>query len=92
MGHNLSIDAFIRYPWLALMPAGVFYALHAHGRRRPPYFAAVAWLVYFVYEEAMYNRILCSGDCFIRIDLLLLYPVLGLISMVGLVASTAQKP
>ena len=45
--------------------------------------AALAWLVYFPYEQAMKLRILCSGECNIRIDLLLLYPVLGLISIIA---------
>lgn len=90
-GYGFSIDSFIRYPWLALVPAAVFYALYANGRRRPPYVAALAWFAYFFYEGAMKLRILCSGDCNIRIDLLLLYPLLGLISMVGVVACARQK-
>lgn len=34
------------------------------------------WLSYAGYEFLMYQRILCSGDCNIRIDLLLIYPAL----------------
>ena len=37
---------------------------------------ALAWCVYAAYEYLMYKRILCSGECNIRVDLLLLYPVL----------------
>lgn len=32
------------------------------------------WLVYAVYEYFMYARVLCSGECNIRVDLLLIYP------------------
>jgi hypothetical protein len=47
---------------------------------RPVLVAAGAWLIYFLYEEGMQRRILCSGECNIRVDLLLIYPVLLLIS------------
>lgn len=34
------------------------------------------WLAYAAYEFLMYTRVLCSGDCNIRIDLLIIYPTL----------------
>jgi hypothetical protein len=37
---------------------------------------ALGWCVYAVYEYLMYRRVLCSGECNIRVDLLLIYPVL----------------
>ena len=37
---------------------------------------ALCWLVYAVYELLMYVRVLCSGECNIRVDLLLIYPAL----------------
>ncbi len=37
---------------------------------------ALLWFAYAVYEYLMYARVLCSGECNIRIDLLLIYPVL----------------
>jgi hypothetical protein len=48
--------------------------------------AALAWLAYFPYEQAMKLRILCSGECNIRVDLLLLYPLLALVSLLAIVA------
>jgi hypothetical protein len=40
------------------------------------------WLLYAVYETGMQQRWLCSGECNIRVDLLLIYPllILGLIA------------
>ncbi len=35
-----------------------------------------AWLVYAGYEALVQARILCSGECNIRVDLLLIYPLL----------------
>lgn len=37
---------------------------------------ALLWLAYAVYEYLMVARVLCSGECNIRIDLLLIYPLL----------------
>jgi hypothetical protein len=34
------------------------------------------WGAYAVYETLMFKRVLCSGECNIRVDLLLIYPAL----------------
>jgi hypothetical protein len=66
----------IEAPWLAAGPGAVFLGLWARSRRRLALAAAVAWLLYVPYEYGMRLRILCSGECNIRVDLLVLYPVL----------------
>lgn len=53
--------------------AGVIW--HAGGRRGFP-LLALAWVAYAVYEYLMFTRVLCTGECNIRVDLLLLYPLL----------------
>jgi len=77
------IGIFIVWPFLALVPAGVFAFLFARCRRVVVLVAALAWLAYFPYEQAMKMRILCSGECNIRVDLLLFYPLLLLVSAVA---------
>jgi hypothetical protein len=37
---------------------------------------AILWAAYAAYEYLMYARVLCSGECNIRVDLLLFYPAL----------------
>ena len=37
---------------------------------------AVLWAAYAAYEYLMYIRVLCSGECNIRVDFLLIYPAL----------------
>lgn len=37
---------------------------------------AMLWTAYAAYEYLMYVRVLCSGECNIRVDLLLIYPAL----------------
>ena len=57
--------------------------------------AAVSWLAYALYEYAMQRRWLCTGECNIRVDLLLLYPVLAIVSACALIAAvraSRQRP
>jgi hypothetical protein len=35
----------------------------------------------------MHRRLLCSGECNIRVDLLLLYPVLWIVSLVAVIVA-----
>jgi hypothetical protein len=74
-------------PFLALMLAIVFGAVAMGTGRRPAWVAAIAWGGYAVYEWMMKLRILCTGECNIRVDLLLIYPILAVISIVGVVAA-----
>ena len=73
-------------PWLALLPAVLFAALWTISGLRLVLATAALWLLYAGYEAAMKARILCSGECNIRIDLLLIGPVLIGVSAMALVA------
>lgn len=53
--------------------------------------AAVLWSAYALYELLMYVRILCSGDCNIRVDLLLVWPVLLVVNVVALKQSFSRR-
>ena len=77
---------FINWPFLALVPAVVFGMLYFRCRRRVVLVATLAWLAYFPYEQAMKLRILCSGECNIRVDLLLFYPILALLTIWAIIA------
>lgn len=80
------LGIFIVAPWLGLLPAGALGGLFI--RTRQPLSAAAAglWLLYVAYEYAMKWRIWCSGECNIRVDLLLIYPLLLAVSVAALVA------
>ena len=45
-------------------------------KRRSVLLVCIVLAVYAVYEFFMFKRVLCSGECNIRVDLLLIYPVL----------------
>ena len=81
------LGVFVAYPWLALLPAAVFGIAAYRRRRTVVWAAAVGWLVYAAYETAMARRILCSGECNIRVDLLLIYPLLLALSLAAVVAA-----
>jgi hypothetical protein len=74
---------FVEYPLLAAAIGIVLLGLGRRAQRRVAVGAGLAWLLYGLYEIGMQQRWLCTGECNIRIDLLLIYPVL----LVGLVAA-----
>jgi hypothetical protein len=82
---------FIAYPLVALLVAVVFGALWRWRGRRAAAIAAVAWGGYAVYESLMKARVLCSGECNIRVDLLLIYPLLLAVSIAALYKSLTRR-
>ena len=81
------MDLFIRAPWLAFAVGAIFFAIKGSARSSAAITSAVVWFSYGVYEYLMHFRLLCSGECNIRVDLLLIYPILLILSIVALVAS-----
>ena len=79
------MSLLIAYPALDLGPAALFLALFLASRRPVTGLAALAWLGYALYETAMRLRWLCTGECNILVDLLLIYPVLLLLSVLAVV-------
>jgi hypothetical protein len=73
---------FIEYPVLAVALGVVLLGLGQRAHRRVAVGAGIAWLLYGLYEFGMKQRWLCSGECNIRVDLLIIYPllVIGLVS------------
>ncbi|HEX4891677.1 MAG TPA: hypothetical protein VFV47_00200 [Hyphomicrobiaceae bacterium] len=78
-----AMAIFIEYPVLAAAIGLVLLALGRRAHRRVAVGAGIAWLLYGLYEFGMKQRWLCGGECNIRIDLFLIYPLL----VVGLVAA-----
>ena len=85
MDPGILLGIFIAWPALALVPAAVVGYFYIGSRSRVVLVTALLWLAYFPYELGMKLRILCSGECNIRVDLLLLYPALLLLTVVSIV-------
>jgi len=85
------LAVFIEYPAMALVPAAAFAAGFAWKRGAFCALCCILWALYCVYEFLMKNRVLCSGECNIRVDLLILYPALLLVSIAGVVEVLVRK-
>ena len=82
-GLEFLLAVFIIWPALALAPALLLGLLYRRARTRVLLWVAGAWMVYGVYEFGMQRRLLCSGECNIRVDLLMIYPALLLATFVA---------
>ena len=80
-----TFAVFIRWPLGAFIPAAAFGAAYAWSRRGLALAAAIAWALYAVWELLIYERITCSGECNIRVDLLVMYPALWIFSIAGVI-------
>lgn len=87
-------DLLLPVPWIAL-PLGAFFLIAWSLRRNHLLLVAgTVWPLYFVYEYLNYKRITCSGECDIRVDLLVIHPALLILTVVAvavLIASLLKK-
>jgi hypothetical protein len=86
-----AMAVLIEYPILALVPAVVFGLLFVTRKAPLSLATAASWVAYAVYEYGMDVRLLCSGECNIRVDLLLIYPVLTALSLATLAMFAAGR-
>jgi hypothetical protein len=90
-----AMAIFIEYPALAAAVGLLLLGLGRWARRRVVIGTGVAWLFYALYEFGMKRRWLCSGECNIRIDLLVISPVLLIslvVAAVGMLRGPAGRP
>jgi hypothetical protein len=71
-----AMAILIEYPVLAGVIGLLLVGLGRWAGRRIVLGVGLIWLLYAVYETGMQQRWLCSGECNIRVDLLLIYPLL----------------
>ena len=81
-----ALAIFIEYPILAVAIGIVLLELGRRARRRVAIGAGIMWILYALYEFGMKQRWLCSGECNIRIDLLVIYPLLLIVLAAGCVS------
>jgi hypothetical protein len=72
-----------------VLPALLFAVLGIVTRSRVAWCSAGLWSAYAVYECAIQNRVLCSGDCDIRVDLIFIAPILAIASFIAIFAAVA---
>jgi hypothetical protein len=81
-----AMAILIEYPVLAGVIGLLLVGLGRRAGRRIVLGVGLIWLLYAVYETGMQQRWLCSGECNIRVDLLLVYPLLLVASAVAAVS------
>ena len=86
-----TMAIMIEYPWLALAPAALFAWLYTLSKSKFILNTAISWLAYVPYEYAMTFRLLCTGECNIRVDLLLIYTFLAALSVASLVVFAISR-
>ena len=77
----LPFVAVIARPYLALVVAAVFMWAYYWSRRGVVLTAAVTWFLYGIFEYGNYLRITCHGECNIRVDMLLIAPILAALTI-----------
>ena len=83
---------FIDWPLLALVPAAILAVFYHVYRNGFTLVTALLWAAYAAYEYGMHRRWLCTGECNIRVDLLMLYPLLlFMTSMAGTITARAVR-
>ena len=88
----LPFVGFIQWPLAALVPAALLGWGFFLRRRKLVGVTALLWLGYAIYESLMKARVLCSGECNIRVDLLLLSPLLWILTIVAVVQFFRRRP
>lgn len=77
-------NIFISAPYYALVPTLLFAYFYLQSKQKFILTSSLLWLLYMFYEFGMKLHILCHGEC-IRIDLLVVYPILIVVSIIVLV-------
>lgn len=75
------IGMLVIFPFGATIIGAIYIRMFLKLKIKSALLCGFAWIFYSVYEYLMYTRVLCSGECNIRIDLLFIYPFLLLLSM-----------
>jgi hypothetical protein len=86
-----AMAILIEYPFLAVLPAGLLFYFYWLVKSRVVLTSAIIWLAYLFYEYAMKFRLLCTGECNIRVDLLAIYPFLIIVSLIGLIIFAVRR-
>lgn len=81
----------IAFPWIAMVIAVGLAGLWWWRRSKVAAVSALLWAAYSGYEYLMLTRVLCTGECNIRVDLLLMYPLLLVLTVIAIVHSLKTR-
>lgn len=87
MDFATAFSVFVNHPWLALLICLPLLALYAWLKQPRLLISGVAWLAYFWYEFLISKGAICPEGCNIRVELIVLYPMLLALTVTALVAA-----
>ena len=87
----MLLSFLVIMPYIAFIPAAIFAIFGRCKKSRLSLATSALWVLYGLYELGMYFRILCSGECNIRVDLLAIYPLLLGFSLLTLIMVIVKK-
>jgi len=82
---------FIIAPIAATLVGAIYLWMFYKLRIKSSMLTGVLWVLYSIYEYLMYIRVLCTGECNIRIDLLGIYPLLLVASLAATILYYYKK-
>ena len=78
-----AIGMLIIFPFGATIVGMMYVRMYFKCKTYSSITTGILWILYSVYEYLMYTRVLCTGECNIRVDLLLIYPLLIVLSLIS---------
>jgi len=82
---------FMIFPFAATLIGAIYLWMFYKLRTKSSMLAGMLWILYSIYEYLMYIRVLCTGECNIRIDLLGIYPLLLVVSLAATILYYYKK-
>ncbi len=76
------MGVFVIFPPGSFIPGALYLRLFILLKIKTALLTVILWMAYPVYEYLICTRILCTDESNIRIDLLLIYPLLLVLSLV----------
>ncbi len=79
-----ALSLFVNQPWWALAVSVPLMALYAWQKQSRLLIAGLGWLAYFLYELLIFHGAICPEGCNIRVELIVLYPMLLALTLTAL--------
>jgi len=80
---DIALGIFIIFPLGAALIGIIYLRMSYKLKAIFSFITGLLWVAYSIYEYLMYVRILCTGECNIRVDLLVIYPLLIVASLLA---------
>ena len=91
MNISTVIGMLIIFPFGATIVGAIYIWMFYKLKTKSAIVTGALWVLYSIYEYLMYTRVLCTGECNIRIDLLLIYPLLIVLSLASTILYYRKK-